>query len=151
MTVGLVQLPGMMTGQILAGTSPLVAVRYQIMVVLMLAMATGIGAWIFLRLAVGRYLKLDAAGKATFECDGNALFRPASATATTGTALMSYLRCSAPAAVYSTSTTATSSDSSTCALRSTSAHAWHEADENTTTAHGAPGAKSARSSCSGTA
>lgn len=56
MTVGLVQLPGMMTGQILAGTSPLVAVRYQIMVVLMLAMATGIGAWIFLRLAVGRYL-----------------------------------------------------------------------------------------------
>ncbi len=56
MTVGLVQLPGMMTGQILAGTSPLVAVRYQIMVVLMLAVATAIGAWIFLRLAVGQYL-----------------------------------------------------------------------------------------------
>jgi putative ABC transport system permease protein len=30
MTVGLVQLPGMMTGQILAGASPLVAIRYQL-------------------------------------------------------------------------------------------------------------------------
>ena len=35
MTVGLVQLPGMMTGQILAGASPLVAIRYQIVVVFM--------------------------------------------------------------------------------------------------------------------
>jgi ABC-type iron transport system FetAB permease component len=40
MTVGLVQLPGMMTGQILAGSSPLVAVRYQIVVVCMQAVAT---------------------------------------------------------------------------------------------------------------
>jgi putative ABC transport system permease protein len=29
--VGLVSLPGMMTGQILAGVDPLIAVRYQIM------------------------------------------------------------------------------------------------------------------------
>ena len=42
MTVGLVQLPGMMTGQILAGSSPLVAIRYQMVVVFMLAAAT---AW----------------------------------------------------------------------------------------------------------
>lgn len=37
MVVGLVALPGMMTGQILAGSSPLLAVRYQIVVAFMLA------------------------------------------------------------------------------------------------------------------
>lgn len=37
MIVGLVSLPGMMTGQILAGSSPLTAVRYQIVVAFMLA------------------------------------------------------------------------------------------------------------------
>jgi len=42
MVVGLVQLPGMMTGQILAGQSPLLAVRYQIVVQFMLAGATAI-------------------------------------------------------------------------------------------------------------
>ena len=56
MTVGLVQLPGMMTGQILAGSSPLVAIRYQIVVMFMLAAATAIGSLIFVRLAAGRYL-----------------------------------------------------------------------------------------------
>lgn len=40
MTVGLVQLPGMMTGQILAGQSPLLAVRYQVVVAFMLAGAS---------------------------------------------------------------------------------------------------------------
>jgi putative ABC transport system permease protein len=40
MVVGLVQLPGMMTGQILAGQSPLLAVRYQIVVAFTLAGAT---------------------------------------------------------------------------------------------------------------
>lgn len=44
MTVGLVSLPGMMTGQILAGASPLLAVRYQIMVMLMLVASTAIGS-----------------------------------------------------------------------------------------------------------
>lgn len=39
MVVGLVTLPGMMTGQILAGASPLLAVRYQIVVAFMLAAA----------------------------------------------------------------------------------------------------------------
>jgi putative ABC transport system permease protein len=56
MTVGVVQLPGMMTGQILAGSSPLVAVRYQILVVFMQAAATAIGSFLFVRLAAGRYL-----------------------------------------------------------------------------------------------
>jgi putative ABC transport system permease protein len=44
MTVGLVQLPGMMTGQIISGVSPLDAVRYQIVVMLMIAAATAITA-----------------------------------------------------------------------------------------------------------
>jgi len=56
MTVGVVQLPGMMTGQILAGASPLTAIRYQIVVVFMLAVATAVGSLLFVRLAVARYL-----------------------------------------------------------------------------------------------
>ena len=56
MTVGVVQLPGMMTGQIVAGASPMTAIRYQIVVVFMLAVATALGSLIFVRLAVARYL-----------------------------------------------------------------------------------------------
>ncbi|MGH9309617.1 MAG: ABC transporter permease [Vicinamibacterales bacterium] len=44
MVVGLVQLPGMMTGQILAGQSPLLAVRYQVLVAFMLTGATAMTA-----------------------------------------------------------------------------------------------------------
>ncbi|MDQ3034161.1 MAG: iron export ABC transporter permease subunit FetB [Myxococcota bacterium] len=43
MVVGVVSLPGMMTGQILEGADPLVAVRYQIVVMFMLAGATTFG------------------------------------------------------------------------------------------------------------
>ncbi|OGW90326.1 MAG: hypothetical protein A3A73_03410 [Omnitrophica bacterium RIFCSPLOWO2_01_FULL_50_24] len=46
--VGIVSLPGMMTGQILAGVSPLIAVRYQIMVMCMLLGASGISSWAYL-------------------------------------------------------------------------------------------------------
>ena len=46
--VGLVSLPGMMTGQILAGADPLVAVRYQIMVMCMLLGSAGIAGAIYL-------------------------------------------------------------------------------------------------------
>ena len=56
MTVGLVQLPGMMTGQILAGSSPLLAIKYQLVVVFMQAAATALASLLFVRLAVGRYL-----------------------------------------------------------------------------------------------
>ncbi len=49
MTIGLVQLPGMMTGQILAGSSPLVAIRYQMVVVFMQGAATALGSLIFVR------------------------------------------------------------------------------------------------------
>ncbi len=44
MTVGLVQLPGMMTGQILAGSSPLLAIKYQLVVVFMQAPATALAS-----------------------------------------------------------------------------------------------------------
>ncbi|PIE83528.1 MAG: hypothetical protein CSA09_01360 [Candidatus Contendobacter odensis] len=46
--VGLVSLPGMMTGQILSGVSPLIAVRYQIMAMCMIFGSTGISAACFL-------------------------------------------------------------------------------------------------------
>lgn len=41
-TVGLVQLPGMMTGQIIAGASPVEAVKYQILVQFMLSASVGL-------------------------------------------------------------------------------------------------------------
>lgn len=49
--VGLVSLPGMMTGQILSGVDPLIAVRYQIMVMAMIFGAGGMSSAIFLYLA----------------------------------------------------------------------------------------------------
>ena len=50
LAVGLVSLPGMMTGQILSGISPLIAARYQIMVMCMIFGSAGISAAIFLTL-----------------------------------------------------------------------------------------------------
>jgi putative ABC transport system permease protein len=50
LAVGLVSLPGMMTGQILSGISPLIAARYQIMVMCMLFGAAGISSACFLLL-----------------------------------------------------------------------------------------------------
>ncbi len=49
--VGIVSLPGMMTGQILSGVSPFIAARYQIMVMAMLFGSTGIASAIFLTIA----------------------------------------------------------------------------------------------------
>jgi putative ABC transport system permease protein len=51
LAVGLVSLPGMMTGQILSGVEPLVAVRYQIMVMCMVFGSGGLGAATYLSLA----------------------------------------------------------------------------------------------------
>ncbi|MDQ8189728.1 ABC transporter permease [Roseibacillus persicicus] len=48
LAVGLVSLPGMMTGQILAGASPLDAVRYQILVMAMILGAVGLSVAVFL-------------------------------------------------------------------------------------------------------
>lgn len=51
LAVGLVSLPGMMTGQILSGVSPLVAARYQIVVMCMIFASAGISTALFLALA----------------------------------------------------------------------------------------------------
>lgn len=59
LAVGLVSLPGMMTGQILAGTSPLIASRYQIMVMCMIFSSSGISAALFLWLLRHRESLLD--------------------------------------------------------------------------------------------
>jgi putative ABC transport system permease protein len=50
LAVGLVSLPGMMTGQILSGVEPMVAVRYQIMVMCMVFGSGGLGAASYLAL-----------------------------------------------------------------------------------------------------
>jgi putative ABC transport system permease protein len=49
--VGLVSLPGMMTGQIVSGVSPFIAARYQIMVMCMIFASAGLSTWLFLVLA----------------------------------------------------------------------------------------------------
>lgn len=55
--VGLVSLPGMMTGQILSGVSPLIAVRYQIMVMCMIFGSSIISSACFLILAKSVFSK----------------------------------------------------------------------------------------------
>ncbi len=50
LAVGVISLPGMMTGQILSGVSPLIAVRYQIMVMCMIFGAAGLSTVCFLTL-----------------------------------------------------------------------------------------------------
>jgi UDP-glucose/iron transport system permease protein len=52
--VGIVHIPGMMTGQVLAGADPVIASRYQIVVMLMIAAATALGAIIAVGLCYGR-------------------------------------------------------------------------------------------------
>lgn len=62
---GIVYLPGMMTGQILAGVDPMEAVKYQILIMFLIAGGTGIGSVVavlggVLRLTDGRHrLRLD--------------------------------------------------------------------------------------------
>ncbi len=61
LAVGLVSLPGMMTGQILSGVSPLIASRYQIMVMCMIFASAGISTAIFLTLCKKRVLSAGSA------------------------------------------------------------------------------------------
>lgn len=61
--VGLVSLPGMMTGQILSGVSPLVAVRYQIVVMCMIFSSAGISSAIFLVLSKSSFIQEMADSK----------------------------------------------------------------------------------------
>lgn len=55
MVVGIVSLPGMMTGQILSGTSPLIAVKYQILIVYMIAFSVAVSSFILAKLRFRRY------------------------------------------------------------------------------------------------
>ncbi len=55
--VGLVSLPGMMTGQILSGISPLIAARYQIMVMAMIFGASGLSVLLFLKLVKANFIR----------------------------------------------------------------------------------------------
>ena len=59
LAVGLVSLPGMMTGQILSGVSPMIAVRYQIMVMCMFFGSTGISVAMFLHSVRGQFQKKE--------------------------------------------------------------------------------------------
>jgi putative ABC transport system permease protein len=67
MGVGLVFIPGMMTGQILAGADPLIAVKYQIMVMLMLVGST----------ASGSVLVVSLVRRRCFSADHRLIVRPA--------------------------------------------------------------------------
>jgi len=59
MVMGLVSLPGMMTGQILQGAAPAAAVRYQIVILFMIASATALGVFAVVGLAYGRLTSAD--------------------------------------------------------------------------------------------
>ena len=61
LAVGLISLPGMMTGQILSGVSPLIAVRYQIMVMCMIFGAAGLSTVCFLTMIrkTGHFREMD--------------------------------------------------------------------------------------------
>ncbi len=54
MGVGIVFIPGMMTGQVLSGIDPLLAVRYQIIVMVMLTASTALGSVLVVFLAARR-------------------------------------------------------------------------------------------------
>ena len=60
MVVGVVSLPGMMTGQLLSGADPLIAVKYQIVIMFLIAAGTALGTMTavllsYLRLFNGRH------------------------------------------------------------------------------------------------
>lgn len=56
-TLGLVSLPGMMTGQILGGSSPAVAIKYQIMI--MTAIFTAVSLTVFLSIRFSIFISFD--------------------------------------------------------------------------------------------
>ena len=64
-TMGLVSLPGMMTGQILGGSSPLVAIKYQIAIIVAIFVSTELAGYLTVRFSMVRgfddmgFLKTD--------------------------------------------------------------------------------------------
>ncbi|MFP6659456.1 MAG: ABC transporter permease, partial [Pirellulales bacterium] len=59
MVVGVVSLPGMMTGQILSGAAPLDAVKYQIVIMFLIASATAMGTVSIVLLGYRRLFNAD--------------------------------------------------------------------------------------------
>lgn len=59
--IGLISLPGMMTGQILGGSSPAIAIKYQIMI--MLAIFVGCTTNLFLSIIISNQFVFDGYGK----------------------------------------------------------------------------------------
>jgi putative ABC transport system permease protein len=59
MVVGIVSLPGMMTGQLLAGTSPVEAVKYQIVIMFLIASGTALGTVLVVLLSFRRLFNED--------------------------------------------------------------------------------------------
>ena len=55
MVAGIVQLPGMMTGQILAGVDPLRAVKYQVLIFFLLLTSVMTTSWMFLSFLRSHY------------------------------------------------------------------------------------------------
>jgi putative ABC transport system permease protein len=60
-TMGLVSLPGMMTGQILGGASPAVAIQYQVMIMIAIFVSSALAA--FLALLFSLIPAIDACGR----------------------------------------------------------------------------------------
>jgi putative ABC transport system permease protein len=65
MVVGIVSLPGMMTGQLLAGTSPVEAVKYQIVIMFLIASGTALGTVFVVLLSFRRLFTEDHQFEAT--------------------------------------------------------------------------------------
>lgn len=53
--IGIITLPGMMSGQILSGISPLVAIKYQIAIMTAILSAVTISVFLFLRLGYKKF------------------------------------------------------------------------------------------------
>ena len=65
---GVIALPGMMTGQILAGADPVEAVKYQILIMFLIAGGTGIG--VFLAVTIGTRRLSDPRHRLRLDCLG---------------------------------------------------------------------------------
>ena len=59
MVLGIVALPGMMSGQILAGESPLTAVRYQLLICFSIAATAAIVTWVSIQMTQKLYFTKD--------------------------------------------------------------------------------------------
>jgi putative ABC transport system permease protein len=59
MVVGIVSLPGMMTGQLIAGMDPIQAVKYQVVIMFLIASATALGTVAVVLLSFLRLFNAD--------------------------------------------------------------------------------------------